>query len=97
MDNQHKKIKGYRDLSQEEIDLMNRIKELGESTKALLCELIEIRTDQWEALHNTEDTTVQGLDETKITESMSCISVAKTNLQTGQMWFVRAVALPDSF
>lgn len=30
MDNQHKKIKGYRDLSQEEIDLMNRIKEKGQ-------------------------------------------------------------------
>ena len=26
MDNQHQKIKGYRDLSQEEIDLMNEIK-----------------------------------------------------------------------
>lgn len=26
MDNQHKKIAGYRDLSQSEIDLMNRIK-----------------------------------------------------------------------
>lgn len=26
MDNQHKKITGYRDLSQEEIDLMNEIK-----------------------------------------------------------------------
>lgn len=34
MDNQHKKIKGYRDLTQQEIDLMNEIKtkgaELGE-------------------------------------------------------------------
>jgi hypothetical protein len=30
MDNQHKKIKGYRDLSQEEIDLMNEGKELAE-------------------------------------------------------------------
>lgn len=29
MDNQHKHIKGYRDLSQEEIDLMNKIKEKG--------------------------------------------------------------------
>jgi hypothetical protein len=27
MDNQHKKIKGYRDLSQAEIDAMNQIKE----------------------------------------------------------------------
>ncbi|MFW2439114.1 MAG: DUF7681 family protein [Arenicellales bacterium] len=30
MDNQHQKIKGYRDLSQEEIDLMNEGKELAE-------------------------------------------------------------------
>lgn len=30
MDNQHKKIKGYRDLSQEEIDLMNEGKDLAE-------------------------------------------------------------------
>lgn len=34
MENQHRKIKGYRELSQEEIDLMNEIKtrgvELGE-------------------------------------------------------------------
>ena len=29
MDNQHKKITGYRDLTQEEIDLMNRSKELA--------------------------------------------------------------------
>jgi len=29
MKNQHKKIKGYRDLTQEEIDTMNEIKELG--------------------------------------------------------------------
>lgn len=29
MDNQHRMIKGYRDLSQEEIELMNMIKERG--------------------------------------------------------------------
>ena len=29
MDNQHQKIKGYRDLSQQEIDLMNEAKELS--------------------------------------------------------------------
>ena len=31
MDNQHKKIKGYRDLSQHEIDLMNLGKSIAES------------------------------------------------------------------
>ena len=29
MDNQHRKISGYRDLKQEEIDLMNEIKAFG--------------------------------------------------------------------
>lgn len=29
MENQHRKIKGYRELSQEEIDLMNEIKSMG--------------------------------------------------------------------
>ncbi|MEW8253733.1 MAG: hypothetical protein AB2747_05225 [Candidatus Thiodiazotropha taylori] len=29
MDNQHRKIKGYRELNQEEIDLINEIKTMG--------------------------------------------------------------------
>lgn len=33
MDNQHQKIKGYRDLSQEEIDLMNEGKALAEQVR----------------------------------------------------------------
>ena len=39
MDNQHKKIKGYRELSQEEIDLMNKIKEQGEILGSLVEEI----------------------------------------------------------
>ena len=40
MDNQHKKIKGYRDLSQEEIDMMNEAKELAEKVKVLTDKLM---------------------------------------------------------
>jgi hypothetical protein len=36
MDNQHRKISGYRDLSQTEIDLMNAIKAQEAETAALL-------------------------------------------------------------
>ena len=36
MENQHKMITGYRDLTQAEIDLMNRIKKMGEEVGALL-------------------------------------------------------------
>ena len=39
MQNQHQKIKGYRDLSREEIDLINRIKEKGAELLALQAEL----------------------------------------------------------
>lgn len=39
MDNQHQKIKGYRDLSQEEINLMNEIKAEGEQLQALIDKL----------------------------------------------------------
>lgn len=36
MDNQHQKIKGYRDLSQQEIDLMNEGKELAEQMRVFI-------------------------------------------------------------
>lgn len=51
MDNQHKLIKGYRDLSAEEIALMNRVKEQGEALRSLLIEIFDNReTDQiWAA------------------------------------------------
>lgn len=39
MDNQHKKIKGYRDLSQAEIDLMNEIKAQGVELGELVAKL----------------------------------------------------------
>lgn len=41
MDNQHKKIKGYRDLSQAEIDLMNEVKAKGEELRALVQKIRE--------------------------------------------------------
>lgn len=39
MDNQHKHIRGYRDLSQAEIDLMNQIKAQGEQLGILVAAL----------------------------------------------------------
>jgi hypothetical protein len=41
MKNQHKKIKGYRDLSKDEIDLMNKCKELAEQV-GLLCDEVRL-------------------------------------------------------
>lgn len=39
MDDQHKHIKGYRDLSQAEIDAMNRVKVAAESIRVLIDDL----------------------------------------------------------
>lgn len=36
MENQHQKIKGYRDLTQEEIDLMNEVKTKGAELGVLI-------------------------------------------------------------
>lgn len=96
MDNQHKKIKGYRDLSQEEVDLMNRIKAHGEKTGELVNELLALRNRQWGSLSGDEKDSC-GLTNEQISESRRAILLAKSELQTGQMWLVRAVALPDSF
>ena len=39
MDNQHRKIVGYRELTQEEINLMNEIKERGKELGELVAKL----------------------------------------------------------
>lgn len=56
MDNQHRKIKGYRELSQEEIDLMNAVKEQGAALGALV-EKLESTKDldpRWIAIGKTD-------------------------------------------
>jgi len=39
MDNQHREIKGYRDLSRDEIDAMNEIKAVGEAVGVVVDKL----------------------------------------------------------
>ncbi len=74
MDNQHEKIKGYRDLSQVEINLMNDIKSMAEQVGILA-----------DRVKNTDDT------------DKRWSSIAITDLQTGFMALVRAVARPETF
>lgn len=42
MDNQHRKITGYRELDQAEIDLMNEIKAMGPQLEALVQKLRDV-------------------------------------------------------
>lgn len=40
MENQHRRISGYRELNQDEIDLMNKVKQLGVTFEAVLLEVL---------------------------------------------------------
>jgi hypothetical protein len=56
VDNQHKQIKGYRDLSIEEIALMNKVKVKGEELAELLEEIKANPTvdQRWLAIGRTD-------------------------------------------
>jgi len=97
MKDQHKKITGYRDLSQQEIDLMNLIKKKGEEMGLLLKTIEEMRLDQRNMAGILRTEVIEDVSKTDISESMRCLALAKTNMQQGLMWAVRGIALPQSF
>jgi len=121
MENQHRKISGYRELTQEEIDLMNRIKTKGAELLELQSEvakhvrdrttfLIEVATSHQAVLdgpamisYDQKVEHVEARDEAQ--EELNLInkaeparwaSIAKTDVQTGIMAMVRAVAMPTT-
>ena len=75
MENQHRLIAGYRELTPAEIQVMNEIK----GTAELVAELVnDLATER----HDTDK---------------RWVAIARTDLQTGFMALVRAVAKPTTF
>lgn len=74
MDNQHRKIAGYRELTENEIAQINEIKQVGERLSVLIegLQAMPAVDQRWAAL-------------------------AKTHLQMGVMFAVRAIAKPTTF
>ena len=104
MENQHRKITGYRELSAEEIDLMNRIKAKGAELLALQAELVTLLEAQHRSkkggnlfsespYSNAADQRAE-LKRFEAAEPMRWAAIAKTDIQTGIMALVRAVAQP---
>lgn len=115
MENQHRHIKGYRELSAEEIDLMNRIKEKGRELLDLQSQLegyldtarevkasaarISMIGKEFNGVPYTEHT--GGSDECRefrrfcAAEPERWAKIGKTDIQTGLMALVRAVAQPE--
>lgn len=113
MDNQHRKITGYRELSQEEIDLMNEIKALGPVIEAMLTKIsvhVENQIDYANGLiydpemgrkvayaYSQEPEFVKARDHLKNATPERFIALAKTDFQTALMYLTRAVAQPEFF
>ena len=85
MENQHRKIKGYRELNQDEIDLMNEIKARGQELSELVAK-VEDRVDTDNREHGSPDA-----------ESKRWIGIGQDHLQQGLMALTRAVARPEFF
>lgn len=81
VDNQHKKITGYRNLTQEEIDLMNESKRLAKEVGAFI--------------ESLDGITPSELSSVEI--DIRWLAIAKTDLQKGFMSLVRSIAKPESF
>lgn len=97
MENQHRKIAGYRELSQEEIDLMNRIKAKGAELLELQYELDHmLRMQANEKSNNAAANTADyaEFDRFMSAEPLRWSEIGKTDIQTGIMALVRAVAQP---
>lgn len=105
MDNQHRKIKGYRELSQHEIDLMNEVKQAGIALKAILDKVDKHIDDQYEdaslrSYSADEPTSAQGIEELERLDAAQpgvWMSHAKHDLQTGLMKLTRSIAQPGFF
>lgn len=82
MDNQHRKISGYRELSQEEIDLVNSVKAQEAALLAL------VLTVQGRIPYSADMARVA------VAEPGRWASIAKTHIQEGASALVRAITQP---
>lgn len=96
MENQHtktSKILGYRELTQEEIDFMNRIKAFGPELKKLTADLATYLQRQDIAAH-IDYTESARLDQA---DPLTWLNEGKLSLQKGLMYLTRSIAQPGFF
>lgn len=96
MENQHRKIKGYRELSPTEIGLMNEIKELGLNAESLFLKIDAHLSTQ---VRNARILPGNGEEVERLAKAAPNIWLmkAKHELQTALMKATRSVAQPTFF
>ena len=97
MENQHRKISGYRELNQTEIDLMNKIKALGPQIEDVIEEVRLHVINQRQHAIDTKPQDVVTLDRLTDATPERFTALAKTDFQTALMYLTRAVAQPTFF
>lgn len=101
MENQHRKITGYRELNAEEIALMNEIKELGPQIEAVILKVQAHVKKQRDACVLVEQfveiTDQKTYDRLNDATPERFAHLAEVEFQTGLMYLVRAVAQPTTF
>lgn len=98
MENQHRKISGYRELSQDEIDLMNEIKALGPQIETVIKKVQEHHLNQRKRISKLSGQDL--IDEVGRLEAATperFLAMAKTDIQVGLMELTRSVAQPTFF
>lgn len=96
MDNQHRKISGYRELSQEEIELMNKIKSLGPMIEEVVTSVQNHISCQYERTDNGGDD-IDEYSRLCQADPWRWINTSIDHLQQGLMALTRAVAQPTFF
>jgi hypothetical protein len=108
MDNQHRKIAGYRELSQADIDMMNTIKSMGPQMEELLAKVGEHLAQcrqpaltEADALADLEGRPRPDFNMTRAridrAQPERWAAIARTHFQEGLMALTRAVAQPTFF
>lgn len=102
MDNQHRQIKGYRELTQFDIDMMNKIKQTGNEILAkLIDEVMQHIDQQYQKLEELASATGDGYENEAerldSTDPYMWLHDGKKDLQSGLMKLTRAVAQPTFF
>jgi hypothetical protein len=106
MENQHREIKTYRELTLDEIWLMNRIKQMESDVAALHEEIrVYVSVHQPDNLRRHRPLVINdyamnlrtnNMHQKMMAESLRQCAMSRTSLEQGFTHLVRAVAAPDS-
>jgi predicted Zn-dependent peptidase len=98
MKDQHTKIKGYRDLTQDEINLMNKIKLHGQVLDELINEVkLHVASQRAAARNLPADEASDEIKRIQAAEPERWAALARTEFQQALMALTRSVAQPTSF